>query len=226
MIGFYDYTVWLTYLSFISACTGIYLTLANDLPLWGIVCLLISGLCDAFDGKVAATKKDRTEMGKKFGIQIDSLSDVVAFGLLPGIVGICEFRDFRDASTSASGRGILFISVVAFIIAIMYMLAAYIRLAYYNVSEEERQQVEDGRRTQYQGLPVTSAALVFPLLYLLQKTSGEIFVTAYFAAMLLMSFAFLLNIPIKKPGFKGVLVMTGIGAAELILLLLFKFIFK
>ena len=37
MIGFYDYTVWLTYLSFISACTGIYLTLAYSLPMYGIV---------------------------------------------------------------------------------------------------------------------------------------------------------------------------------------------
>ena len=128
MIGFYDYTVWLTYLSFISACTGIYLTLAYSLPMYGIVCLLISGLCDAFDGKVAATKKDRTELGKKFGIQIDSLSDVVAFGILPGVVGMGEFRAFKANSGSTQAKGILFISVVAFIITMMYMLAAYIRL--------------------------------------------------------------------------------------------------
>ena len=225
MIGFYDYTVWLTYLSFISACTGIYLTLAYSLPMYGIVCLLISGLCDAFDGKVAATKKDRTETGRKFGIQIDSLSDVVAFGILPGVVGMGEFRAFKANSGSTQTKGILFISVVAFIITIMYMLAAYIRLAYYNVTEEERQQTETGRRTTYQGLPVTSSALIFPLLYLLQEFSNEIFVSAYFATMLIMSFAFLLNIPIKKPGFKGVLIMTGIGAVELILLLLFKYAF-
>lgn len=225
MIGFYDYTVWLTYLSFISACTGIYLTLAYSLPMYGIVCLLISGLCDAFDGKVAATKKDRTELGKKFGIQIDSLSDVVAFGILPGVVGIGEFRMFKASNGSAQQKGIIFVSVVAFIITIMYMLAAYIRLAYYNVTEEERQKVEEGRRTSYQGLPVTSSALVFPLLYLLQKISNEIFVTGYFAVMLIMSFAFLLNIPIKKPGFKGILIMTAIGGVELALLLLFKYAF-
>ena len=226
MIGFYDYTVWLTYFSFISACTGIYLTLAYSLPMYGIVCLLVSGLCDAFDGKVASTKKDRTELGKKFGIQIDSLSDVVAFGILPGVVGIGEFRAFKAAGSGVQTKGLIFVSVVAFIITIMYMLAAYIRLAYYNVTEEERQQTENGKRTRYQGLPVTASALVFPLLYLLQNISYEIFVSAYFAMMLIMSFAFLLNIPVKKPGFRGVVIMTAIGAVELALLLLFKYVFK
>lgn len=225
MIGFYDYTVWLTYLSFISACTGIFLTLTNNNPLQGIICLLVSGLCDAFDGKVASTKADRTEMGKKFGIQIDSLSDVVAFGILPAVIGIGSFRTFKSTGASTT-KGQLFLSVVAFIIAIMYMLAAYIRLAYYNVTEEERQKTETGRRTTYSGLPVTAAALVFPVLFLLSNITWELFITAYFAAMLLMSFLFLLNIPIKKPGFKGVLIMTAIGAVELFVLLLFKVIMK
>ena len=94
MIGFYDYTVWLTYLSFISACTGIYLTLAYSLPMYGIVCLLISGLCDAFDGKVAATKKDRTEIGKKFGTKLSNKASIlggvilIAIGLEIFITGI------------------------------------------------------------------------------------------------------------------------------------------
>lgn len=224
MIGFYDYTVWLTYLSFVSACTGIYLTLAYSTPMYGIICLLVSGLCDAFDGKVASTKKDRTEEGKKFGIQIDSLSDVVAFGILPGVVGICEFKIFMSANSNGSGKGFVFVSVVAFIISIMYMLAAYIRLAYYNVTEETRQKTETGRRQQYQGVPVTTAALVFPILYLLQQFTNEIFVTGYFAAMLIMSFAFLLNIPIKKPGFKGVIILTAIGAVEFILMMIFKYV--
>lgn len=225
MIGFYDYTVWLTYLSFISACTGIFLTLTNNNPLQGIVCLLVSGLCDAFDGKVASTKTDRTEMGKKFGIQIDSLSDVVAFGILPAVIGIGAFRTFKSTTTPTT-KGQLFLSVVAFIIAIMYMLAAYIRLAYYNVTEEERQQTETGRRTTYSGLPVTAAALVFPILFLLSNISHEVYITAHFAAMLLMSFLFLLNIPVRKPGFKGVLIMTGIGAVELIVLIIFKVVLK
>ena len=59
MIGFYDYTVILTYLSLLSAVTGIGLAVAHH-PLLAILCLMFSGLCDMFDGRVARTKKNRT----------------------------------------------------------------------------------------------------------------------------------------------------------------------
>ena len=224
MIGFYDYTVWLTYLSFVSASTGIYMTLAYDAPVIGIICLLISGLCDAFDGKVAATKKERTDREKKYGIQIDSLSDVVAFGVLPGIIGMAEFRKYIADNPFTMPKGRIFISVFVFIITVVYMLAAYIRLAYYNVEEEERQNHETGRRFAYRGLPVTSVALIFPLLYIVQEFSTEIFVTAYFAVMLIVSFAFLLDIPVKKPGLRGVIILTSIGLAEFGILILFRYV--
>ena len=84
MIGFYDYTVILTYLSLMSGTIGIMLCL-NGMghPYLGMFFPLFSGLCDTFDGKVARSKKDRTTQVKKFGIQIDSLSDLIAFGMLP-----------------------------------------------------------------------------------------------------------------------------------------------
>ena len=93
MIGFYDYTVVLTYLSLMSGATGIMLCL-NGIghPYLGMFFLLFSGLCDTFDGKVARTKKNRTDQMKNFGIQIDSLSDLVAFGLLPACIGISMLR--------------------------------------------------------------------------------------------------------------------------------------
>ena len=89
MIGIFDYTVILTYLSLLSAGTGIIVSLhGNGHPYWGVFFLLICGICDLFDGKVARTKKNRTEMERNFGIQIDSLSDMVAFGVLPACIGV------------------------------------------------------------------------------------------------------------------------------------------
>lgn len=41
-----------------------------------------------FDGRVARTKKNRTAEQKGFGIQIDSLCDIVAFGILPAVITI------------------------------------------------------------------------------------------------------------------------------------------
>ena len=88
MLGVYDYTVILTYLSIISAVIGICCSFNAQLVLASIICLMLCGCLDAFDGKVARSKPNRTDFEKKFGIQIDSLSDLVAFGVLPACIGI------------------------------------------------------------------------------------------------------------------------------------------
>lgn len=62
MIGFYDYTVVLTYISMMISMYGITLCMDGHFKR-AIVCLALSGLCDMFDGKIARTKK--TERMKK-----------------------------------------------------------------------------------------------------------------------------------------------------------------
>ena len=81
MIGFYNYTVILTYMGLASSLIGIYLAMSGSHITMAVIALMISGLCDMFDGKVARTRK-RTDDEKKFGIQIDSLCDLICFGLL------------------------------------------------------------------------------------------------------------------------------------------------
>ena len=150
MFGFYDYTVWLTYASLVSAVMGIGVSLHGiGHPYWGIFFLMISGLCDAFDGRVARTKKNRGEMEKKFGIQIDSLADLVAFGVLPicigdALVGIGP--DITGVCRIEIGNPILraILMAIGILTLIYYVLMAMIRLAYFNVFEEERQSVEAG----------------------------------------------------------------------------------
>ena len=153
MIGFYNYTVILTYLGLLSSVTGIFLACGvGNLPAspkYAIVCLMISGLCDMFDGKVARTCKKRTEQEKQFGIQIDSLCDLVCFGILPSVIGY-----------SVGMKNWLDIPVLIF-----FPLCAVIRLAYFNVTEELRQKKTSEVRKVYEGLPVTSVALILPLLF-------------------------------------------------------------
>ena len=100
MIGVYDYTVILTYLSLLSGASGIIVCLKGiGHPYLCMFFLLFSGLCDTFDGKVARSKKNRTEREKRFGIQIDSLSDLVAFGVLPACIGIAMLRCSLEYTT-------------------------------------------------------------------------------------------------------------------------------
>ena len=84
MIGFYNYTVILTYLGLLSGFGGI-LCASNGNLKAAIVLLLVAGFCDMFDGKIASTMK-RTKAEKRFGIQIDSLSDLICFGVLPAVI--------------------------------------------------------------------------------------------------------------------------------------------
>ena len=225
MIGYYGYTVWLTYLSAISAAIGITASLSGPgHPDVGLMCLLVCGLCDAFDGQVARRKKDRTDMEKAFGIQIDSLSDLVAFGVLPVCIGFSLkkrvlFYMLEDASYSGGILGRLPFPVLAAVGAV-YVLAALIRLAYFNVTEEERQKTEGGTRKYYTGLPVTSAALIFPTFLLIRKFVPADISFVYYVLLLAVAAAFLGKFQLKKPHMKSILVMVGIGAVEFILIML------
>ena len=136
--------------------------------------LMFCGLCDAFDGKVARTKKNRTEQMKQFGIQIDSLSDLVAFGVLPACIGIAmlrnsiEFSIFPDFKFLHLADKTVVIKVILTIIAVLYALAAMIRLAFFNVLEEERQKkdyVQDAFHLVANGLANLGKILFFPYLY-------------------------------------------------------------
>jgi len=228
MIGFYDYTVILTYLSLLSAGAGIFISLSgNGHPYWGTFFLLFCGLCDAFDGLVARTKKNRTQMEKSFGVQIDSLSDLVAFGVLPACIGMALIRTspnlqrmFADDQDAVALR---FLGGAIFAVLALYILAALIRLAYFNVTEEERQRKEGGTRRAYTGLPVTSAALIFPSVMLLRYLLPFDISFLYFPVVLITGYLFLCKFQIPKLHLRGVLVLVGIGVVECILLLLLFF---
>lgn len=211
MLGYYDYTVWLTYGSLISAAMGIMASLNGEgHPYIGIFYLLVCGLFDAFDGRVARTKKNRTESQKKFGIQIDSLADLIAFGVLPGCIAnamICIKPETMRRYEIACDAIIYF-----------YILAALIRLAYFNVMEEERQKKEGGVRKYFEGLPVTSSALIFPSVMFFHYLLPKDLTTIFLIVMLITGIAFISKIRVPKPQFKGIMIMIGIGAIEFIIL--------
>ncbi|MBR7187869.1 MAG: CDP-alcohol phosphatidyltransferase family protein [Clostridia bacterium] len=227
MIGFYDYTVILTYLSLLSATTGIVVALSGGgHPYYGCFFLLFSGLCDAFDGKVARTKKARTRTEMNFGIQIDSLSDLVAFGVLPACIGTALIRVSPLINAALMGISIPWHIAAGKLclhaVLVLYVLTAMIRLAYFNVTEQERQTTETGARTDYLGLPVTSAALIFPFVLLLQYILPADITLFYLGTAVLTGLLFISPFHVRKPGLRGILVMVGIGAVEFLLLLIWK----
>lgn len=230
MIGVYDYTVILTYLSLLSGCTGMIISMSGlGHPYIGMLFMLFSGLCDAFDGRVARTKKNRTQLERDFGVQIDSLSDLIAFGVLPASVGVSLLRAsarYSDVPHRIAESGkMCWYPVVLIAVAVLYVLAAMIRLAYFNATEEERALEKEQVGAEYfTGLPVTTAALVFPLVLL-----GHYFLRfdlsiIYFVVMLAMAVLFLCPFKLRKPGKKLLAGMVIIGALELLTFLLIRFL--
>ena len=232
MIGFYDYTVILTYLSILSAGSGIVVSLSGQgHPYIGCFFLLICGLCDAFDGKVARTKQDRTEAEQNFGIQIDSLADVVSFGVLPACIGAAMLwrsemlKGLFDPAVGSEWYIVLSKGVL-FGILVLYILAAMIRLAYFNVDEEIRRRTEGGTRKFYTGLPVTSAALIFPTVLMIQYVTPVDMTPLYFSVAVAVGFLFLSKIQIKKPGLRGILILVAIGSVEFAIMAVLYLVFN
>lgn len=188
-VGVYDYTVILTCLSLFSAFGGILLS-SQGMYSWAILCLMFSGICDAFDGTVARTKKNRTQEEKSFGIQLDSLVDVVSFGIFPAFFCWC-----------VGVRG-----VVGIFLLLFYCTAGVIRLAFFNVLEEKRQQTETGSSKFYRGLPITSVSMILPVLWPMHNVLSEnVFVLILQAMLAVVGFFFILDVPVKKLDFSKLL---------------------
>ena len=203
MIGVYDYTVIATYLSLLFGLAGIYSASRGNL-FAAILFLMLAGMLDAFDGRIARTKKNRTDTEKRFGIQIDSLNDLVCFGVLPAAIG-----------TAMGCTAIWFLTTMAF-----FTLCALIRLAYFNVMEEERQEGTSEVRKFYLGVPVTSASFIIPAYYLLSLYGGLTDYIVYAIGLFVLGVAFIAPVRVTKPGLEGILFMGLLGIAELVLFLL------
>lgn len=204
MLGVWDYTVILTYVSFISAGIGIFCAISMHLP-WAIFFLACSGLCDMFDGKIARTKKDRTEDEKKFGIQIDSLCDIVCFGILPMV--ICYKSGMKH--------------MYSIVILVLYGLAGLVRLAHFNVMEEKRQEQTDEDKKYYHGLPITSMAIALPLLYVLSPLlpGRKVFLALMHVLVMVVGALFIVDFKLRKPTVMEMIFLVGVVALSVVILI-------
>lgn len=202
MIGFYDYTVVLTYVSLVISLFGIFSAVRGNV-LVAILCLALSGLCDMFDGKIARTKKNRTADEKSFGIQLDSLCDVICFAVFPSV--LCW---------RLGVRGLFGFALMSF-----FCICGVIRLAYFNVLEGKRQQEEEGLMRYYHGLPITSTAVILPFLLLLRFVmAGTMFRVVLHVALFMIGLLFITDFPLKKPKNRTLAAIVAAVALALVVL--------
>ena len=211
MIGFYNYTVILTYIGLATSIFGITQAINGNFEI-AIFCLIGSGVCDMFDGVIARSHKTRSDSAKKFGIQIDSLCDVICFGAFPAIFNYMYTVKGNPKYT-----------LVAIIISVLYVLGGVIRLAYFNVTEEERQQKTSEPRKYYQGMPITSVAGFLPLLFTFRNRIVDLdinFAVVINVFCVILGLLFVLDIPVAKAHKKGIIAMSIAGFTMITVLIL------
>lgn len=205
MIGFYNYSVILTCISLLSSVVGMTQAIHGRFKT-AIFCLALSGLCDMFDGKIARAMKSRTEDEKSFGIQIDSLCDMVCFGIFPAM--ICYLLGVRGP--------------LGMVIIAIYCVNSVIRLAYFNVMEAKNALLSEDGKKFYKGLPITSMAIVLPLVFMIQFfVPDKIFIICLYAALLVVGILFVVDFKLKKPSNLVLAVLVVIVAAALIIMILY-----
>lgn len=117
---------------------------------WAAICIIIAAIIDFLDGFVARLLKATSKMGK----QLDSLSDVVSFGVAPAVI-IYQLLKFSYAR-EVNG---LDVSVVWLMPSIVLACAAAYRLAKFNLATDQQYS--------FKGVPVPAIGLLvasFPLI--------------------------------------------------------------
>ena len=188
-IGYYGFWVNLTYLSIVSAVLGMVFVLGGNIG-YAIICLMVCGVCDMFDGSVAKlAKRNARKIG--YGVQIDALADIVSFGVFPVVIGYAIgpnnlFQNYASLETA-----------IFFAVASLYILTALIRLAYFTVVEIELQGKNE-KREYYEGMPVTTVAIIIPLAYAICLYFGFSFYAMYNVMLFLISVAFVTRVRVPK----------------------------
>ena len=178
MLGFYDYTVILTYMGALAGLLGISMSVGGRF-LGAAMCMAVALICDTLDGIVARRKKNRTREEMLFGIQIDSLCDLISFGLCPSVMFyMLGMRSLGDLALLGA-----------------YCLCCVIRLAYFNVLAME---AELGTKGDFHGLPVVCLDVMVPAVYLLFRLTGDC-LWVLRAAAAIFGFLYILDFRVKKP---------------------------
>lgn len=178
-IGVYNIPNAITLLGLMLSMLSCFLSYNNKIEL-AIICFMYSGLCDMFDGFVAR-KMSLNEEAQLFGVQLDSIVDVVSFGVAPVMIAF----------------HLGFNTLIDYFLLIFYTSAATMRLAYFNIHGTS----SDGKRKYYTGLPVTFSAMIFPLAYITMFSENEaLHFNIVRATFLAVSVMFILKVKIPKPG--------------------------
>ena len=120
-----------------------------------IIAILFAGLMDALDGRIARLIKGTSKMGK----ELDSLGDVISFGVAPAFIMYFWNLQYLDK--------------LGWFVCLMYVVCVALRLARFNVNSEEEQSWKDNF---FEGVPAPAGGIVVLMPLVLSFSGlGEVF---------------------------------------------------
>ena len=200
ILGKWNKSVILSYVGLLFSICGMYFLITGMIH-YGIVCMMMAGVCDLFDGTIARRCK-RTKDEKQFGIELDALIDVFDFIAFPIVffysIGLDEWY---------------FLPLLG-----VYGVFGVARLAHFNmILEDDNKPVP-----YYHGLPVTYAALIFPILYLLSFVVSDFIFTIIISSVIaLVSVLYIVDITVPKPKLKA---SIGLLLLAIVLTIVYLFV--
>lgn len=201
-----------TCLNLFSGCLGIVFAFQGNL-IWASYAIVIAAVFDFFDGMLARLLKAYSDIGK----ELDSLADMVSFGVLPSVIIYQLF-----ALSPQTDYGAKWLSFSAFIIAVFSAL----RLAKFNIDTRQSEN--------FIGLPTPANALLiasFPLIIAERNTYFADFILnqwflaifSFIMSMLLVAEVPLISLKFKSLKFQENLLRYILIISSVLLLLFLKF---
>ncbi|MDK2979052.1 MAG: CDP-diacylglycerol---serine O-phosphatidyltransferase [Bacteroidales bacterium] len=210
-----------TSLNLLSGCLSIVLAFEGYLLL-AVYMIFLAALFDFFDGMTARLLKVYSEIGK----QLDSLADMVSFGVAPSVIVFSMMKNIIYDSLYLPPLEDLSFTAILFLIS-PFLIAVFsgIRLAKFNVDIRQNDS--------FIGLPTPANALFFVSLYIITLVSdnnlaNHLIQNKVFLLILILIFSLLLiaefpmfSLKFKNLGLRGNkirFIFIGLSAVLLILL--------
>lgn len=199
VIGVYRKCDFVTMLGTCFAISGIICTF-NSKTTYAVFCLIFAAICDAFDGVVARRFFSLKEQ-QLYGVELDSLSDAISFGVLPMLISL-------NLSTQ---------NVWTYSISIFFVLCGVIRLAYFNMLAATKK----GKHDEFLGVPITASAIVVPAIYFITFLIGKEFRYIIFPiTLLILGLSYIIPIKLKKPTAREKIMLSILGIIAIIICIL------
>lgn len=183
VIGYYNPANLVTISGAMCALLACFMT-ARGYYCLAMAALSVAALCDALDGKIARATLTTSKRARFYGVQMDSLCDLVSFGVSPCFI----------AYLMGYNR------TVDILVYLLFIICGAIRLANFNT--EAAMDTPDLKMKHFTGIPIPLSASVMPLLVIVHMlVGGPVFWLARIL-FLVVGFGYILRFKFPKPSGK------------------------